>query len=161
MASDNFVKIGDIKGESKVKVLGEDGWTEIMDFSWSVVNGGTMQYGQGGGEGRAQFTDLSFNKSVDLASPALMENCAKGTHIDKARLVGRKAGGEQLDYYLMEMKHVLITNVSNVGGADSPMESVSLNFAAIKFKYVAQDEATGKASGNAQFEYDLKTRTPK
>ena len=58
MAVDVFLKIGDIKGESKdSKHKGE---IDVLSWSWGVSQTGTMGIGGGGGAGKANFSDLSF-----------------------------------------------------------------------------------------------------
>ena len=48
MATDIFMKLGDIKGESlDDKHKGE---IEVMSYSWGVTNAGSMGVGSGGGE---------------------------------------------------------------------------------------------------------------
>jgi hypothetical protein len=43
--------------------------------------------------------DLSFTKYCDKANPPITAACTKGTHIDRAVITVRKAGGDnQLEY---------------------------------------------------------------
>ena len=58
MAVDVFLKLGDIKGESKdAKHAGE---IDVLSWSWGVSQTGTMGVGGGGGAGKANFSDLNF-----------------------------------------------------------------------------------------------------
>ena len=76
MAVDVFLKLGDIKGESKdSKHAGE---IDVLSWSWGVSQTGTMAYGGGGGAGKANFSDLSFMHAVDKASPVLMTQVRHG-----------------------------------------------------------------------------------
>src|SRR5688572_31703919 len=95
MAVDVFLKLGDIKGESKDSK--HPGEIDVLSWSWGVAQTGTMSVGGGGGAGKASFSDLSFMHGVDKASPVLMKACATGEHIKEATLTARKAGKGQQD----------------------------------------------------------------
>ncbi|OQW67439.1 MAG: Hcp1 family type VI secretion system effector [Proteobacteria bacterium ST_bin11] len=144
MAVDMFIKIANIKGESKDgKHPGE---TDVLAWSWGVSQSGTMHVGGGGGAGKANVSDLSFTKWVDKGSPDLLKACCKGTHIKDAVLVVRKAGDKPLEYLTITMEEVLISSVSTggSGGEDRLTENVTLNFAKVKFKYIEQTEKGGE-----------------
>src|SRR5213078_1710929 len=51
VVADIFVKLGDIKGESLDDKHKDE--IEVMSYSWGVSNAGSMNYGTGGGEGKA------------------------------------------------------------------------------------------------------------
>src|SRR5215468_8830003 len=84
MASDIFAKLGDIKGESIDDKHKDE--IEVLSYSWGVSNAGSMNYGTGGGEGKASFHDLSFAHKIDKASPVLMQACATGVHLKDATI---------------------------------------------------------------------------
>jgi type VI secretion system secreted protein Hcp len=154
LASDIFAKIGDIKGES----IDDKHKDEIEILSWSrgVTNAGTMAHGGGGGEGKANFHDLSFTHKIDKASPVLMKSCATGQHIKEATITLRKAGKGQQEFLIIKMNDVLITAVSDADGADAgPMESVSLAFAKVDVEYKPQ-KADGSLDAGLHFKYDIK-----
>lgn len=144
MALDMFIKIGEIKGESKDSVHKDK--IDVLAWSWGVSNSGTAHGGGGAGAGKANFQDLSFTKYIDSASPDLFLSCANGKHFDTATLIVRKAGENPVEYLIITMQEVMITSLSTggSGGEDRLTENVSLNFAKVKFKYTPQD-TTGKA----------------
>jgi type VI secretion system secreted protein Hcp len=144
MALDMFIKIGDIKGESKDSVHKDK--IDVLAWSWGVSNSGTAHGGGGAGAGKANFQDLSFTKYIDSASPDLFLSCANGKHFDNATLTVRKAGENPVEYLIITMEEVMITSLSTggSGGEDRLTENVSVNFAKVKFKYTPQD-AKGKA----------------
>ena len=114
MAVDMFMKLGDIKGESQDKTHKEE--IEVLAWSWGMSQSGTMHMGTGGGAGKVSVQDLSFTKYSDKASPPIMATCTKGTHIDKALLTVRKAGGDNpLEYYKITLEGVLISSYSTGG----------------------------------------------
>ena len=154
MAPDIFAKIGDIKGESIDDKHKDE--IEILSWSWGVTNAGTMAHGGGGGEGKANFHDLSFTHKIDKASPVLMKSCATGQHIKEATITLRKAGKGQQEFLIIKMNDVLITAVSDADGADAgPMESVSLAFAKVDVEYKPQ-KADGSLDAGLHFKYDIK-----
>ena len=97
MALDMFINMGaKIKGESADSVQGKKGDIDVLAWSWGMSQSGTTHMGKGGGAGKANFQDLSFTKYVDSATNALMTALAKGTHVDEATLLVRKAGDGQI-----------------------------------------------------------------
>jgi type VI secretion system secreted protein Hcp len=153
MAVDVFLKIGDIKGESKdSKHAGE---IDVLSWSWGVAQTGSVSMGGGGGAGKANFQDLSFMHALDKASPVLMKACAMGDHFADATLVSRKAGKGQQDYLIVKMKEVFITSVQPSGSSEHPMESVSMSFGHIDLEYKPQKE-DGSLDGGVHFIYDIK-----
>lgn len=157
MAGDFIVVIEGIKGETAVDKFKDKGGIDVLSFSWGVSNSGSFALQGGGGSGRADFQDLSFMKMVDKASPLLAKACAEGTHIGAASLHVRKAGGEQVEYYTIELKDVLVSSYQPSASGQDVSEAFSLNYAKIKFDYLPQDEK-GKLGGAINFTYDLKAR---
>ena len=153
MAVDVFLKLGDIKGESKdSKHAGE---IDVLSWSWGVSQTGTMAHGGGGGAGKANFSDLNIMHALDKASPVLMSKCATGEHIKEATLVSRKAGKGQQEYLIIKMNDILITSVQPSGSSEHPMESVSMNFAKVNMEYKPQKE-DGTLDAGLHFKYDIK-----
>jgi type VI secretion system secreted protein Hcp len=155
MASDSFIKIGDIKGESHDDKHKDE--IDILSWSWGVSQTGTMAYGGGGGAGKASFQDIHFTHHVDKASPVLALKCATGEHIKEALLTVRKAGKGQQEFYVVKLSDLLVSSVQT-SGADAqgvPMESVSLNYSKIHLDYKPQ-KADGSLDAPVAFKYDLK-----
>jgi len=138
MAVDMFFKIGDIKGESQDKK--HPGEIDVLAWSWGMSNSGTTHIGGGGGAGKVNVQDLSFTKYVDSSSNALIMHACQGSHISKATLVCRKAGGTPIEYIEIDLEEVLVTSVSTggSGGEDRLTENVTLNFAKFKYTYRPQ-----------------------
>jgi type VI secretion system secreted protein Hcp len=153
MAVDVFLKLGDIKGESKdAKHTGE---IDVLSWSWGVSQSGTIGGGSGGGEGKATFNDLSFTHKVDKASPLLMKACATGEHVKDGTIVSRKAGKGQQEYLIIKMTDILITGVAPSSAGDHPMEQVSMQFVKIDLEYKAQ-KPNGQLEPGIHFIYDIK-----
>jgi type VI secretion system secreted protein Hcp len=153
MAVDVFLKIADVKGESK-----DDKYKEhinVLSWSWGVSNSvSSARGGAGMGAGKANFSDLSFMHELDSSSPVLMKACAMGDHFKDATMISRKAGKGQQDYLIIKMKEVFITSIQPSGSSEHPMESVSIAFGHIDLEYHAQ-KADGTLDAAIHFIYDL------
>jgi type VI secretion system secreted protein Hcp len=129
MAVDFFLKLTNIEGES----TDEKHKNEIVveSFSWGLLNPA---------EDRVSVQDFLFTSLVDKSSPILMLSCATGKHIDEAVLTARKAGDKPLEYLIIKLKEVLVTDFqpSSSAGDVLPVQSFSLNFGAITFDYTVQ-----------------------
>ena len=82
MASDQFIKIGSLKGESKDDKHKDE--IDVLAWSWGMSNSGSAQSGGGAGSGKANVQDLSLTKYIDKCSPDLMLFACNGKHIDEA-----------------------------------------------------------------------------
>jgi type VI secretion system secreted protein Hcp len=153
MAVDVFLKLGDIKGESKDSA--HAGEIDVLSWSWGVSQTGSMSAGGGGGAGKANFNDLSFMHSLDKSSPVLMKACATGEHIKDGVLVSRKAGKGQQEYLIVKMTDILVTSVQPSGSSEHPMESVSMQFAKVDLEYKPQKQ-DGTLDAGLHFVYDIK-----
>jgi type VI secretion system secreted protein Hcp len=149
MAVDMFIRVGDIKGESRDKTHKEK--IDVLAWSWGMSNSGTAHVGGGAGAGKVNVQDVSFTKYVDASSAALMLACCNGKHYTDAELIVRKAGENPVEYIKVTLTEVMITAVSTggSGGEDRLTENVTLNFAKVKFSYTEQD-TTGKAKTPAK-----------
>ena len=102
---------------------------------------GTTHAGRGGGAGKVSVQDVSVTKYIDKSSAPLMQKCCSGAHIPEAVLTVRKAGGDEpLEYLVITMTDVLVSNISTggSGGEDRLSENVTLNFAKFKVAYTPQ-----------------------
>lgn len=154
MAVDMFIKIGDIKGESRDKTHKEE--IDVLAWSWGMSNSGSAHTGGGIGAGKANVQDLSFTKYIDKSSCDLMLACCTGKHYPDATLVVRKAGTTPLEYLTITMTEVMVTAVSTggSGGEDRLTENVTLNFAKVKVDYKEQTP-TGSVGATPSMTYDI------
>jgi type VI secretion system secreted protein Hcp len=154
MAVDVFVKIDGIDGESKDKKHPKE--IQIESFSWGVTQKGTKAIGGGGGAGKANFGDFNFTHTVDAASPNLALHCANGKHIPSVTVTNRKAGDTALEYMIFKLSDVLISGIQMSGANEVPLESVSMNYSKIEYKYFKQNEKGAADGGPIPFGWDLK-----
>src|SRR5690242_10769156 len=145
MAVDMFLLLDKIAGETQDDkyMKGVDGYLQGIDvlaWSWGMTNPAMGHTGGGSGTGKVNVQDISVTKYVDAASPTIALKCATGEHIDKARLIVRKAGGTAVEYLVYDLEQVFVTGMTTggSGGEDRLTENVSLNFAKITFKYTSQ-----------------------
>ena len=145
MAVDMFMKLDDVKGESRDSKHKDE--IDVLAWSFGASNAGTTHVGGGGGAGKVNVQDISFTKWVDKASPNLMMSACNGKHYKQALLTVRKAGENPLEYIKLSMKEVLVSSVSTggSGGEDRLTENVTLNFAWFKVEYTPQ-----KADGTGE-----------
>jgi len=116
-ASDIFLKIGDIKGES----LDEKHKGEIDVLSWS--------WGTSTGTGKVKrgtiapqcIQDLELTKRLDSATPQLIMLGVLGETAKEATLTMRKAGKDQQEFLVFKMTDVMVTSYHTGGiGPDRP-----------------------------------------
>jgi type VI secretion system secreted protein Hcp len=150
-----FLKIGDIKGESKDKTYKE--WIDVLSWSWGLAQQGTFGGAGGGGAGKVSVHDITLSKYVDAATPDIWSHCAKGKHYPTAQLIVRKAGDKPLEYLKIKLTDVIVTSVSTGGGHggdDRLPENVSLNFAKFEMKYTVQTQA-GASGTSPEIKWDV------
>ena len=158
MAVDMFIKIGDIKGESRDQK--HKGEIDIMSFSWGMSQSGSANMGGGAGAGKVNVQDLSITKYLDSSTPALMLACCNGKHYPEALLVVRKAGEKPVEYLKIKMTDLIISSVTTggSGGEDRLTENLSLNFAKVQVDYTPQDEK-GAAGTTIPMGWDIAQNT--
>jgi type VI secretion system secreted protein Hcp len=158
MAVDGFLKLDNIKGESKVS--GHEGEIDVLDVHFALNQPPSTGYGGGAGTGKVDFHDISFTKRFDKSSPVLMGKCADGTHIKNGLAVLRKASGTDqdthLDYLKIKMEDIIIAAVTPSGlGSGDGMEHLTLAFSKITMDYTEQKDDGGKGD-NVTFGWDVK-----
>jgi type VI secretion system secreted protein Hcp len=151
----------DIKGESE-----DSNNKDAIDvLSWShsfnQPTSPTRTTGSAGTVEQANHSDFSFTKYLDAATDDLLKFCWSGKQIDTATFSAFRADGSDmpLKYLEVEMKNVLITNISIGGGTgDIPTETVTLSYDVVKYNYIPRKKADGSAIGNQVVTHDLSQR---
>jgi type VI secretion system secreted protein Hcp len=157
MAIDVYLTIDGIKGESADDRHKD--WIECKSVSWGVEQPKSATSSTGGGHTaeRCEHQDIVITKLADLSSPLLLQNCAAGRTIPKAKFEFMRADaqGERVKYYEIEIENVLIGAVSPaVEEGDILTESVALKFSKIRWRYT-QQKVTGGSGGNTSGGWDL------
>lgn len=160
MASDMFLKLDGIKGESTDDKHKDE--IEIINFSWGAHSSSSIgSASTGGGVGKASFSDFSFNKKVDIASPKLALISARGEHIKTATISIRKSGGAagQVDYQVYTLDTIYVTGLQITGDSSGEFYE-SLTLAPTKFKWeYKQQNAEGGLTGNVAVTVDRAKNT--
>ena len=161
MSVDMFLKLGDIKGESKDSKHKDE--IDVLAWSWGMSQSGTTHTGGGGGAGKVHVQDISITKYVDASSNLLIASACKGTHHKEATLVVRKAGDKPLEYIIIKMKEVMVTSVSTggSGGEDRLTENISLNFAEFEYAYQPQKTDGSAEGGKKEFKFSIQENSVK
>lgn len=139
MAADVFLQL---EGTFREKI-------EVLAWEFSASRPGTMHRSDDGSTGKATFHDLSIQKYVDASTPKLWEHLSTGNVIAGGKLTVRGSGGAQLEYFTIELKNILISNISTGSDdyADGLTEHITLNFEEFKVSYTPQkDDETGDAA---------------
>jgi type VI secretion system secreted protein Hcp len=116
----------------------------LMSFSQVVANPHDPVLGP---MGKADVSDVTLVKLVDGASTTLFKSATTNMKIDKVTIYCRAAGGKQKDFYVIELKDVVVTAMTVTGSEQHPMERVSLGFAEIKYSYSDQSNKGDLNSG--------------
>lgn len=162
MASDVYLQIDGIKGESTD--AGHKEWIECSDIEWAIMQPRIATASTAGGHTaeRAELTDINFYKVSDLASPILMQTCAMGRTIPKAKFEFMRADGAgvPVKYFEIELENVLIGRIAPaITNGDLLGESIGLKFSKIKWKYT-QQKIAGGGGGNTSGGWNLATNRP-
>jgi len=154
-AIDMFLKIPGITGESKL----EQGAIDVTGYAYDVNS--PREAGSGLATGRRQhkplsFTDLSFSKPLDKASPLLMKACVEGQGVGEAVLTCRKSGGG--DYLKVTMQDCIVSSFQSSGdpGDETSIESFSISFSHVDFEFIFPPTQEGGEPVVVKVSYDLK-----
>lgn len=130
-----FLKLGDIKGQSKDK--DHKDWINISTYGYGI----TMNIGAGAGQvrqaGRASFGDIQITKLMDKASPSIAEAAASGQHFKTAEIESMSAAGGDKRSKLIKitLENVHITTLQH-DGQDNEVakEKIGLSYGKIKWE---------------------------
>lgn len=156
MPADYFLNIDGIPGESPDSKHKDE--IQVESWSWGETQSGSFAGGGGGGAGKVSMQDFHFVMKTNKASPKLFFTCATGSHIKKAVLTCRKAGGDQLEFLKIHFDDLLISSYQTGGSAHGdvlPTDQISFNFAKIKFEYAVQ-KSDGSLGSPLIHGYDVK-----
>jgi type VI secretion system secreted protein Hcp len=153
MATDYFLKLegSGFDGESKKM----DKQIDVLSWSWGQSNGASVSTGEGLSAGKVNAQDLSLSFKLNKATPYIIKACANGEHLKSAVLTCRRAGTDPQDFLIMTLSPVVISSYTTGGGSgdDVPVDSVTLCFAKLEYKYAPQ-KADGKLDKQIPIAYD-------
>jgi type VI secretion system secreted protein Hcp len=159
MAIDVYLQIDGIKGESQDDKHKD--WIECKSVTWGVKQPKSATASTGGGHTaeRVEMSEISIAKLADLATPILLQTCAAGKTIPKARLEFMRAdgNGERVKYFEIQLENVLIGEVKpKVTEGEFMHEELAIKFSKVKYMYT-QQKIGGGAGGNTSGGWDLAT----
>lgn len=130
-----------INGESTV--TGHDKWINVDSMQLGV--GRAISSVGGGGDrdtSNPSISEVTFSKSLDVASPELFMQAICGKSLGKAELHFIQTGGAAAKgqtYLKLEFEEAIVSSYSMSSGGDRPSESFSLNFTKITYQYDKYD----------------------
>jgi type VI secretion system secreted protein Hcp len=157
MAIDVYLQIDGIKGESQDDKHKD--WIECESVSWGLHQPRSATSSTGGGHTaeRVEIEEITFSKLADLSSPTLMQTCAMGKTIPKAKFEFMRADGNgvPIKYFEIELENVLVGAITPGLEAGSILgEHVSLKFSKVKWRYT-QQKISGGGGGSTVGGWDL------
>lgn len=146
MASDVYMQIEGIKGESKDDRHKD--WIEVCSVHWGLHQPRSATASTSGGHTaeRVEMKDVTFEKLADLSSPVLAQTCAIGKTLPKAVFEFMRAdgAGKPICYFRMELRNVLIGGIEpGIEPGSLLSEHVSLKYSEMTWKYTQQMIAGG------------------
>jgi type VI secretion system secreted protein Hcp len=134
----------DVTGESSLTDF--VGKMELLSFSHGVamqITGDLSNTERTSGKPNHQ--DMTVTKYLDAASPVLSQSCCQGKGFGQVDIViGRNDSGKVIELMRYTMKNVLISSISvGGGGGDKPVETVTLNYNDIAWKFTSQKATIG------------------
>ncbi len=159
MAIDVYLQIDGIKGESQDDKHKD--WIELTSTEWGVIQPRSASASTAGGHTaeRCELRSISVTKLADLSSPILMQTCAAGKTLPKARLEFMRADGQgaRIKYYEVELENVLIGSINQAAHEGGILQdSLGLKFSKVRWKYT-QQKISGGAGGNTAGGWDAAT----
>ncbi|MBX4200898.1 type VI secretion system tube protein Hcp [Candidatus Parcubacteria bacterium] len=127
-AVDFFLKIDGVNGSYT------GGAIEVNSWSFGASNPSSVG-SSGMGAGKVTISSFNFMKKVDKSSASLYQAATQGEHLANATLTVRLQGVKEP--MTVKLTDVMVSSWS-VGATSptaAPMESISLNFSKIEFKY--------------------------
>ncbi len=158
MAISGYVKIDDIKGESK-RAEHEDE-IDVHSIEWKVAQRSSASLGAGRTRGRAEISDIAVRKFTDAASPYLAQAAMQGKSLPEIVIMARKDSGDaHLDYLQITLTNAAVSGwrlLPTPSGTEEqlPEEEVSFTGEKVKFKYIVQAD-DHSAGDEHEFEYDI------
>jgi type VI secretion system secreted protein Hcp len=138
-----LLKLGAINGLSEIS--GHDKWINVDSMQFGVGRSISIT---GGGKDRdtsnPSFSEVTFSKAMDIASPDIFAEAVAGKAADKAEIhyLQTAGAGEPPQVFLkLTVTAPLVSSYSMSSGGDRPSESFSLNFSKIEYQYDSYDGA--------------------
>jgi type VI secretion system secreted protein Hcp len=155
-SSDIFLHVqtkraGKVKGEALNP--GHEDDIVVSAWNWGVSSSSAL--GSSQASSRRAYKGLTVVKRIDSATTALMAALATNDEVKEAKLTMRKAGAEQVDYFLVTLQKARITSVEHAtDAAGNTLETVTLQFNKVSVEYRPQKSA-GSRGASMTFEDEI------
>jgi type VI secretion system secreted protein Hcp len=144
-------RAGRLKGE----VVAEGHEDEIRVHSWRWSVAASAAIGSTRRTARRSYSGLTVVKWVDSATTGLMAALATNDEVKEARLTMRKAGGDQIDYFIVTLGNARVGDIEHAADeGGTVLESVTFEFTKVSVEYRTQ-KATGVRGGSYSFEDEI------
>lgn len=146
--SDVFLSVqtkraGKVKGEAIAP--GHEDDIVVRGWHWGVSASSAL--GSSQATGRRAYKALTVVKQVDSATTALMSALVTNDEVKEAKLTMRKAGSEQIDYFLLTLQKARISSVDHSADEHgNTLETVTLQFKKVSVEYRTQKSAGGRGA---------------
>ena len=159
---DYFLEIDGFEAESKDDA--KTGTVDILSWSWGETNDGSFHDIGGGSTGTAHGQDVTVTTGASNATPKFVQACAGGKTYPSGRLICRKDDdGEHFDYLTIIFDKMRFSSYQTGGsqGDIIPIDTISINFAGITFKYAEQnDDGTPGKETELGWHFEGKKKLP-
>ena len=136
-------RAGKVKGEATNP--GHEDEIVVQGWNWGVSASSAL--GSSQATGRRAYRGLTIVKQIDSATTALMAALATNDEVKEAKLTMRKAGSEQIDFFLVTLQKARITAVDHSSdGQGNTLETVTLQFNKVSVEYRPQKSAGGRGA---------------
>ena len=159
-ASDIFLSVqtkraGKVKGEAVTP--GHEDDILVKAWHWGVSSGSAI--GSVQATARRNYTGLTVVKGIDTATTALMSAMVTNDEVKEAKLTMRKAGGEQIDYFIVTLKGGRIAQLEHrTDATGEAVESLTIVFTKVEVEYKPQ-KLTGLKGGSFVFTDEIMPAT--
>ena len=144
-------RAGKVKGEALNP--GHEDDIVVQGWNWGVAASSAL--GSARATGRRSYRGLTVVKQIDAATTALMAALATNDEVKEAKLTMRKAGAEQVDYFLVTLQKARVTAIDHATDAQgNTLETVTLQFQKVSVEYRPQQSAGGRGA-SLTFEDDI------
>lgn len=161
MAADIYLQIEGIKGESRD--AGHRNWMECQYVDWGVSQSkSAVTSSSGHTVGRCHHHTIMIARLSDLATPILLQTCAMGKTLPKAKIEFMRADGhgQPIRYFNVELENVLIAEIyPEVSEGQLMSEYLALAFSKIRWRYT-QQKTGGGIAGLTVGGWDLSLNRP-
>lgn len=147
----------DIRGESQDK--DHQHWIEVSSWAHGIVQPKSATASTAGGftAERCEHHDMVFTKDIDLVSPQLFQACSGGQTFKDVQVDFMRADGEgnRVKYLELQLRNAIVASVYPVVREEGlPIETFSLKYAAVQWRYTQQKIAGGQG-GTSQGAWSL------